>query len=258
MPDSGLELLQFPHSHFNEKARWALDWKQRPHRRTNLLPGPHAGRIRKLAPATTVPLLVVDGQAIQGSARIIDELERRYPEPALYPADPLLRERALEIQRWFDEDVGAPVRQALFSHLIREGGYVCRMFGEGHNLPTRLLYRAMFPVARAKISKAYRFDEPEVVEAAFARTREGLDFVAKEAGPEGHLVGDCFSVADLTAAALLSVTCNPPDCAMTRPEPMPAGVLEWQARWAQHPGVAWVLRTYREQRPPSQAQGSAG
>ena len=54
-------------------------------------------------------------------------------------------------------------------------------------------------------------------------------------------------------AALLAITCNPPDCAMTRPEPMPASVQQWQARWSGHPGVGWVLRTYREHRPASRA-----
>jgi glutathione S-transferase len=61
-------------------------------------------------------------------------------------------------------------------------------------------------------------------------------------------VGERFSVADLAAAALLAPTCNPPDCAMTRPEPKPASVEHWLARWADHPGTAWVLRTYREER----------
>jgi glutathione S-transferase len=104
-------------------------------------------------------------------------------------------------------------------------------------------------VARRKIGRAYRVDDAEAVRAAFERTREGLDFVAKHAGPTGHLVGERFSVADLTAASLLAPTTHPPDCAMTRPEPMPACVEQWLDRFSDHPGVAWVLRTYREERP---------
>ena len=148
---------------------------------------------------------------------------------------------------------GRKSAQALFSRLIGEGGYVCRMFGEGHALPVRLVYRAMFPVAKLKIGKAYRLDDPQAVEQAFERTRAGLDFVAKEAGPDGHLVGNRFSVADLAAAALLAPCTNPPGCAMTRPEPQPRAVLEWQAEWEGHPGVEWVLRMYREHRSGSMA-----
>ncbi len=250
-----VELVQFRFSHFNEKARWALDWKGVPHRRRTLLPGPHAGAVKKLAPETTVPVVLFDGEAVQGSAAILDELERRYPEPPLYPADAAERSRALEIQRWLDTDIGPAVRQALFAGLLDDGGYVTRMFAGGHPWPMRLAYRAMFPVAKGMIRKEYRLDDPAACAAAREKTREGLDFVAKQAGRDGYLVGDRFSVADLTAAALLAPTCNPPDCAMTRPEPWPAGVERWLREWEDHPGTAWVLRTYREHRP--KGEGSA-
>ena len=38
-------LWQFTASHYNEKARWALDWKRLPHERRAVLPGPHLARI---------------------------------------------------------------------------------------------------------------------------------------------------------------------------------------------------------------------
>src|SRR6185503_21320125 len=38
-------LWQFRFSHFNEKARWALDWKRVPHTRSSLLPGWHFPQI---------------------------------------------------------------------------------------------------------------------------------------------------------------------------------------------------------------------
>ena len=119
MPDD-IELLQFPYSNFNEKARWALDWKRLAHRRTNLLPGLHAGRIRKVAPETTVPVVRFGDRHVQGTAAIIEELERRCPEPPLYPADPVMCDAALEIQRWFDDEVGPAGGAATcgFSHPI--------------------------------------------------------------------------------------------------------------------------------------------
>ena len=48
MTQASAELLQFPYSHFNEKARWALDHKRVPHQRRNLLPGPHAVQLKRL------------------------------------------------------------------------------------------------------------------------------------------------------------------------------------------------------------------
>jgi hypothetical protein len=36
-----MELIQFRYSPYNEKVRWALDFKRVPHVRRSLLPGPH-------------------------------------------------------------------------------------------------------------------------------------------------------------------------------------------------------------------------
>jgi len=44
-----LTLLQFRYSPYNEKARWALDFKRVPHERRSLLPGPHMGEVRRRA-----------------------------------------------------------------------------------------------------------------------------------------------------------------------------------------------------------------
>jgi glutathione S-transferase len=43
---------------------------------------------------------------IGDSTRIIEVLERRYPDPALYPSDPDERRRALEIEEFWDEELG--------------------------------------------------------------------------------------------------------------------------------------------------------
>jgi glutathione S-transferase len=251
MAQSTVELLQFPYSHYNEKARWALDYKRVPHIRTSLLPGPHAVAIRRLTGQTQVPVLRIDGEVIAGSALIIDELERRHPEQPLYPADEALLRRALEIQKWFDNEVGPRVRRALFSIMLDEPGYVCRMFASQRSLPQRVLYRASFPLLKVFMKKGMGITDPASIDDAFRGTREALDFVAKEAGPDGCLVGDAFSVADLAAAALLAPTTTPDHPAMKRPEPFPDSIAQWLARWADHPGARWVLEQYRRHRPPS-------
>ena len=50
----------------------------------------------------TVPALSIDGEGIGDSSAIIAELERRFPERPLYPADPQQRRRALELEELFD------------------------------------------------------------------------------------------------------------------------------------------------------------
>ena len=244
-------LHQFSSSHYNEKARWGLDWKRVPHRRETYLPGPHAPQIKRLSGQNATPVLELEGRTIAGSAAILDALERRYPEPALYPEDPELRERALAIQREFDAEVGVAARTAVFSVLLEEPDYLCAHFAAHKSAPARALYRATLPVLKPIIANANGVTDAAAIERAFARTRAALDFVAREVGPSGYLVGDSFSVADLCCASLLAILVDPAHPDMRHPRPMPARIEAFLATFASHPAAAWVLEQYARHRPPS-------
>lgn len=241
------ELFQFQSSHFNEKARWALDLKQVPHVRRSLLPGPHAFTMKKITGDTQVPVLRDSNQVIAGSAQIIDYLEKSHPDPALYPEDPELRREALGIQREFDDEVGPAVRLALFFDAM-DGDFASRAFGPDRTPLTRALYRLSFAPVAGLMKKQMKINA-ENAEAARARTAKALDFVAERGAANGHLVGDRFTVADLACAALLMLTC--PVHEFGGPEmPSTPKVETWKKRWEGHPGTKWVQNTFREFRRP--------
>src|SRR3954453_4755401 len=76
-------------SHYNEKARWALDYKQIPHARKAPLPGLTglwAGVLTR-GKSRRVPGGRVDGRGGHDSPAIIAALEEPHPAPPLYPAD---------------------------------------------------------------------------------------------------------------------------------------------------------------------------
>jgi glutathione S-transferase len=175
-------------------------------------------------------------------------IEKRFPDPPLYPTDFGQHALSLQYQSWFDDKVGPSVRAALFAETIVDQGYIAAMFSEGQSGPMRLLYRAMFPAVARLIGNGYKIGDEERMERARQRTREGLDFIVTNAGPNGYLLGDTFTVADLSAAAILAVTANPPNSTMTRPEPRPPLSLAWAERWAGHDGVAWILEMYARHR----------
>ena len=50
-----LKLYQFPISHYCEKIRWALEFKNIDHEIKNLIPGLHLLKTKKLAPESSVP-----------------------------------------------------------------------------------------------------------------------------------------------------------------------------------------------------------
>lgn len=237
-------LHQFAFSHFNEKARWALTYKNVPHERDTYLPGPHMPAIKKLTGGTQTPVLQRDGSYIAGSAEIIDSLENSHPQPALYPADSALRAEALEMQTHWDAVIGPAVRTVVFSSLVNNGNYLVAMFGGSKGLVKRLAYRATFPLAKPLIAKGNGVTDPENVRRSFIIAREALDQVAEQTQKTGFMVGAGFSVADLTAASLLAPIADVQHPDMCRPKPMPDDFAAIVAQFSDHPGVAWVNGTY--------------
>lgn len=244
------ELFQFFASHYNEKARWALDYKGIAHVRRTLLPGPHQRPIQRLTGRTQVPVLKIGDEVVSESSHILDWLESRHPEPPLYPAGAEERARALQVQRFFDDEIGPAVRLAAFYDVMPDRTYLPRIFSQTKPAVTRALYAAMFPITRRIIRKSMNINA-ETASAARERVAEGLDFVVKEAGPGGYLVGDGFSVADLTAASLLAIAVPLPDTSMRWPEPRAKLARDWHERWAGHPGVEWVSNMWKRHRGSS-------
>jgi glutathione S-transferase len=251
------ELYQFAFSHYNEKARWALDWKGIPHHRRSLLPGPHRPVIQKLTGQGQVPVLRWGDEIVPGSAQIIDHLERHRPAPPLYPADEAARREALEVARWFDDEVGGPIRLAFFHDFLPDTGYAARSFSTTVGPGAARLYRLAFPLIRVVMRREMKIDAASA-ERGIARTIEALDSVAQRAGHDGYLVGDAFSVADLTAASLLSVVVFPKESPVPVVEPRSPVIERWIARFAGHPGAQWVAGVYRRHRGISAEIGRDG
>src|SRR2546421_4190354 len=92
-------LWQYNFSNFNEKVRWALDFKGIPHVRRSLLPG--GPRAMAFSRRGTLPVLDLDGERIVDSSRIIAALERRVPQPPPFPQDPPQRTPAPQPPEFF-------------------------------------------------------------------------------------------------------------------------------------------------------------
>jgi glutathione S-transferase len=247
--DADLELLQFRFSHYNEKVRWALDYKGLPHRRTDLLPGPHRGLVRKLTGQSQTPVLRMNSEYVAGSADIIERLELIFTEaPALYPTDPQARARALELARHFDFVVGPAARIVVFVAMLDTPDYVARLFSQGQPAARRALYRALFPLAKGLIRRGNGISGPEAIAEAERLLAQNMDSLAKLTYKSRYLCGGDFSVADLTAAALLAPVVDPPHPDMHKPRPLPPRLAELTAKWQDHPAARWVLDIYERHR----------
>src|SRR5919107_3649372 len=115
-------------SHYSEKARCALDYKGIEHVRRAVTPGLQQLTARRLRAGRTVPILETQGRTIGDSTRIIEEIERRWPDPPLYPAEPDERSRALELEDHFDERCGPDARRVVFNDNLTDPDTFVAMF----------------------------------------------------------------------------------------------------------------------------------
>ncbi len=243
-------LLHFRVSHYNEKARWALDYKRWPHVREAMLGGFHIPRARYLTGQNRLPILILDGRALHDSTAIIAELERLRPEPPLYPADPTERERALALEDYFDEQVAPDMRRLFWSTYVDSTHKCSEMSVAGIDGVSAKLWRGLFPIMRPLFRRNMGLDQPSV-----ARARERLpgffDRLEAEIQPSGYLVGDSFTIADLTAAAVMTAIIRPAEFSYALPEPWPEALVSLRQSIAHRAGFAWVLDIYRRHRGPS-------
>jgi len=237
-------------SHYNEKARWALDYKRIPHLRRAAIPGRHAKIARRLGAGRTFPVLELDGEAIGDSTLIIEALERLQPEPPLYPADLEERRRALEIEDFFDEELGPPLRLLAVDHMLPDARLFLGAFTPDLNRPRLATARAMFPLVRRGVVADFDIDDARV-ELAWTMCRAACERFSAELQPNGYLVGDGFTVADLTVAALFSPVVAPPEFPYPQPQRGHPLLADLRAMIEEHGALAWTRRIYARHRPRS-------
>lgn len=247
-------LWHIPVSHFSEKARWALAFKGVEHERRAPVPGVHMLYALWLSRGAvkTFPILQLDGENIAESSEIIAALERRHPEPPLYPADPLERSRALELERYFDDLLGPQIRLLAWHEIIADSNSDAMRPVATSSLPGPL--RSIGPLASAAtragseyVRLRYRVAGADAAAAARVKVVESLDRLEAELGEGDYLVGDRFSVADLTAASLFYPLVRPPEGPQVIEEEPPR-LSEFLAPLRERRGAEWVREMFRRHR----------
>ena len=243
-------LWHIPLSHFNEKVRWTLDHKGIAHRRRVLGPD-YLIRAWRATGRGTLPILFLDGRAIGDSTDIIAALEAYQPAPALYPADAAARQRALALEDDLDEQLGPAIRAAMVGPLFRNDPDVAlRALTTG--MPDQA-YRMLRPLVRI-FPAFYRFRhniDDAKLETDRATVQAALDRIERELEGRAYLVGDAFTIADLTAAALLSPLLQPAEIQYPMRVEMPPYLQAYRARLLAHPTTQWAAGIYRRHRGSS-------
>jgi glutathione S-transferase len=247
-------LWHIPVSHYNEKARWALDYKRVEHERRTPPPPSHMAVALWLTRGSgkTFPVLQMDGEVYGDSSEIIAALERACPEPALYPEDPGARREALEIEDFFDEGVAPHLRLLVWHEAIKDREAWGRFASA--TLPSAMRgggERFAGAVGSSFVRLRYGVADPDAAREARDRIEAGMARIdAALAAGGDYLVGNSFSVADLTAAAIMYPIAMPPEGPRALVE-VPPPFDEFRRSFAERPSYAWIADTFRRHRKPA-------
>lgn len=251
-------LWQIAISHYSEKARWALDYKGVEYDSRSPLAGIHIPIALWLTRGTqaTFPVLELDGGRIGDSTAIIAALEKRFPEPALYPDDPEQLRRALALEDYFDEELGPHIRLLVFHELGNDPDRFAEVAAAAAPGPLKKVKSLAGSYARTFTGLRFRVRSPEAAERARVKVLAALDRLDAELGSGEYLVGDRFSSADLSAASLFYPLVSPPEGPMGDGE-MPDAFERFREPLKERRSYQWVEEMFHRHRRPMRQSAQA-
>ncbi|MCG8317120.1 MAG: glutathione S-transferase [Pseudomonadales bacterium] len=234
-------LYQFPISHFCDKVRFTLDYKNIDFETSNLLPGLHSRTTLKLSGQSSVPVIQHNDKVVHGSSAIITYLDEQFPDKPLTPKNPQLASEAKEWERYLDKEIGVNVRCVAYHTLLDHPKIVSKFFTKGGPFWGPVFIKFMFPKLQHGMRKLMKINE-----ATAAKSLESLKIALdrlQEATQESEfLVGDQLSRADVTAASLLAPMFMSPKYGLDWPDNIPEplkGIIDELT-----PAMQWAANIY--------------
>jgi len=239
-------LITIPASHYCEKARWALERAGVAYREDAHLPGFHVLPALLAGQSDEVPILVTSDGILRDSTDILEWADRQTPDDRkFYPPE------CRKLEDEFDATIGVSARVWTYTHLLPLTRVLQTAIATSP-VPEweRKLGPIGLPLLKPLIRHWYKMT-PAAMAASAAAVQKDFDAVgARLADGRRYLVGDRFSAADLTWAALSAACLLPEGYGAPLPKlaelppPMAAQIKKWRA----HPAGVFADRMYREER----------
>jgi glutathione S-transferase len=246
-----LRLVTIPISHYCEKARWALQRTGLAYREEPHVQGLHRLFARRAGGGMTVPVLITPEGSIGESEQILDWADRHVsPERRLFPEQPEQRERVLSLCRRLDERLGPCGRRLIYVRMFAQRDLLLRFNNQGVPAWEDRFLRWSYPLATGFVARALAIS-PGVEVRDEAVVWKEFDWVAEQlADGRPYLMGDRFSAADVTFAALAAPVTLPSVYGVKMPplEELDVDTLALVRRGREHPAGRFALRLGEERR----------
>lgn len=248
-------LITIAISHYCEKARWALDQLEVPY-----IEEPHAPLFHCLATGRrggkqTVPVLVSGAKTFTDSTEILQYLDTLAPQKKLYPTTPELRHQVENLEDLFDTQLGPATRRWAYSYLFDDQALILRLWQQGSPPIEQALLPIIFPLIGRMVRQSFELSATSAA-TAYDQIKQVFDRVNHLlADGRSYLVGDRFSAADLTFAALAAPALRPENYGpktypikTLRLQDLPQAMGDQIQKLRQTPAGAFALRLFREER----------
>lgn len=205
-------LVSIRFSHYNEKARWALERFAVPYVEEGYMPMLHTlgvlrhaprhglGRGDKVSTRFATPLLITDdGRCVRDSAAIVRYVSDRYatPETTLYPSD-----EAAELEQRFGLELGPHTRRFAYFHVFAEPSILDTLATENVSRRQARVFRTVRPVMQRFVSRGLGITR-ERAERSLDKVRALMaELDERLADGRPYLLGECFCAADLAFACM--------------------------------------------------------
>jgi glutathione S-transferase len=192
-----VRLFQIPFSHNCVKVRRALDLKGLDYETVDINPA-WRGNVKRASGQTLVPVLVDGSHSTSGSSPILLELEKRYPDPPLLPADKQDRAECVLLMEWADATFMDLTRRMAYFRVLSGDADLGTMFFPGK--PPRL-QRTMGKGACLILRQRFGISR-EQNRRDVERARQTARVATDRLGTAEYLVDGRLTLADVSLAAM--------------------------------------------------------
>jgi glutathione S-transferase len=253
-----LELYQFELSHYSEKVRLILDYKQLEYRKIEVTPGVGQIELMQKSGSRQVPVLKDGSTYVADSTDIALYLERKYPEHPILPTNSLAKGQCLLMEEWADASLGAKGRKAFIGALNQNQNFRTSLLPA--NTPD-LVKTAVGAIPGAVLDVlgtgvGFGGDAVRAAQKSLTQDLEALCLILQN---QPYLTGDTVTLADLAVAGLSIYLKFPAGSYLDIPDPLKGkGIPGLADNITFEPFFAWRDRLYTDFRKGSSNPPATG